>query len=349
MAITDETLLIAATTRARLINATKAQEVALARAWADAWDLLSPEIMASLLELMAQYATKGRIPRSVVAKDVRLRRAIAQLSATLREIARAGGEAVAALVPAEVLAAGPDLQASVDTQLPPGRTVPVVHPAPDALDAIVMRTQQRIHSQYKALSTDSVRAMKTELIRGIAVGDNPRTTARRIMNRTQGRFEGGLSRAMAIARTETLDAYRAASTAASAANTEVLAGRRWTAALGPRTCPICISKHGRIYPPGTDGPYDHVNGRCCFTDVTKSWSELGFDGIDEPAPIWTDRNAWWDALTPSAQASLVGKGRAELLAAGRVRWESLTELQQNVGWRPTFRLKPLQELVALED
>ncbi|RII41884.1 phage head morphogenesis protein [Galactobacter valiniphilus] len=348
MAITEDTLRVAAATRARLINATREQELAITRAWADAWDLISPELLASLLDLMVRYAQDGRVPRHAVAKDARLRAALAQVRATIKEVAKTTGESAAAIIPAEVSAAGPDLEASVRTQLPAGSTLPVAHPAPDALDAIVMRTQQRIHSQYRALSAESVAAMRAELVRGIAVGDNPRTVARRIMDRTEGAFNGGISRASTIARTEILDAYRAASRHASQANTEILAGRRWTAELGPRTCASCIGRHGRMYPPGTDGPWDHPNGRCCFTDVTKTWAELGLDGVDEPEPVWRDRDAWWDNLTPESQDRMIGRARAQLLHDGKVRWEDLSHFQQNVGWRDSLRLRPLHELLVDE-
>lgn len=345
MATTEETLLVAAATRNRLINATTVQEVAITRAWLAAWDTLSVEVREAIEDVMARYKRGERVPRSVLQKEARLRAALAQALATLRTIAEDTADAGAAAAAAQVGEVGPDLERVVASQLPAGHTLPVVHAAPDALDAIVMRTRQRIHAQSWALSKQSVAAMRAELVRGVAVGDNPRTTARRILARTQGRFEGGLGRAMTIARTETLDAYRAASRITSEANTDVLAGRRWTAELGARTCAICIGKHGRIYPPGTDGPWDHPNGRCCFTDVTKSWRELGID-LDEPEPVWKDRDAWWDNLTADAQNRLIGPGRAELLRTGAVTWDDLSVRVDNPGWRPSFRLRPLDDLVT---
>lgn len=344
MATTEETLAVAAATRARLASATLAQEVAITRAWVEAWERVMPEIRDSLADILARYQAGDRIPRSVIARDVRLRAALRQIRDTLRALAEDTTDSVARATQTEVALAAPDLARLAGTQVPPGVTLPVTLPAPDALDAIVTRTAQRVHSQNWALGSWAEKRMKQELVRGIAVGENPRRTARRMLAGAEGRFDGGLGRALTIARTETLDAYRAASTHAAKANADLLAGRRWAAKLDARTCPSCIGLHGRMFPVDADGPQDHPNGRCAFIDVTKSWADLGFDGIEEPEPVWEDRDEWWDNLDERTQRTILGPARADLLAAGDVRWEDLTHLTDNPGWRPAFGVKPLGQL-----
>lgn len=97
----------------------------------------------------------------------------------------------------------------------------------------------------------------------------------------EGEFNGGLTRALTISRTEILDAYRASSKQTMAANDDVLAGWMWTAELDETTCESCWAMDGQIFDLDVDGPDDHQNGRCTRTPVTKPWRELGFD-VDEP-------------------------------------------------------------------
>lgn len=151
--------------------------------------------------------------------------------------------------------------------------------------------------------------MKAELIRGITVGDNPKRTATRIVKRTDGRFNGGLTRAMSIACTEVLDASRAATHAADKANANVMRGWVWGAELGARTCPSCLANHGTEHPIEEEAPIDHHQGRCTRIPLTKSWADLGFAGIEKPPSLLQDSQEWFDGLTPGTQREIMGPER----------------------------------------
>lgn len=343
MAETDETYLVAAATTARLANATTAVEVAVTKAWVDAWDALAPALRASYLDILSRYAAGEVIPRSVVAKDARLRAALRQVRATLTALAEHSSTTAGTHAHAVVVATPPEVEAVLRTQLPPpGPGIPdvtVSHPAPDALDAIINRVQDRIHAKTTPLAPDTEAAMRRELVRNLAVGDSPRTTADRIMSATQGRFEGGLGRALNVARTEVLDAYRAASQATSQAAVEVVKAQRWIAKLDAKTCPSCISQHGELFPPDELGPDDHPSGRCTFVPVMKSWKELGIDGVTEPDPVFPDRDAWWDSLTEGTKRNILGPGRYELFKSGQISWADLSVKRTADGWRD-YRVAP---------
>lgn len=350
MAETEETYLVAAATAARLRNATVAVEVAITKAWVHAWDLLAPALRASYLDILAKYAAGDTIPRSVISKDARLRAALRQVRDTLEYLADHASTTTGNTATAVTRSAPADVEAILRTQLPkPGPgipDIPVKHPAPDALDAMVHRVQQRIHAATLPLSADTERVMKSELLRNIAVGDGPRTTADRILNRTQGKFEGGLGRALRISRTEVLDAYREAQAVANGATIDVLKGQRWTATLDARTCPSCLAQNGTLYPPDDIGPLDHQCGRCTFTPVTKSWKDLGIDGVDEPAPIYPDRDAWWDGLTEDTKKRILGPGRYELFTSGRISWDDLSVKRSVDGWRDSYVVPSVKSLTA---
>ena len=215
-----------------------------------------------------------------------------------------------------------------------------------AMDAIVARTAQNITTGLTPLSDDAVAVMKRNLIRGIAVGDNPRRVARNMVRQAEKGFNRGLTRAMTIARTEILDAHRAATKAADDANKDLMVGWLWGASLDARTCPSCIAQHGRLHPVEEEGPIDHHQGRCDRIPKTKSWRELGFD-IDEPEDLLQDSREWFDGLTSDTQQRIMGRDRLELLNSGEIGWDDLSTRISTDGWRDAMHVTSVRDLRAL--
>lgn len=347
MAITQDTLRIVDRIRKDLTKMTDAQTVALTRAWVEAWDVLAPEFQTALVELIAS-AKNGAVTRSMAAKNIRLRDALQNARSVLDELAAQTQVLVATDVGAAVLDAVDSHAALISSQLPPNSAsagVSFTRMSPEALATIVERTTKQIHSDTRPLPADVERLMKRELIRGVAVGENPRRTAARMVKQAEGRFNGGLTRALTIARTETLDAHRAATQASEKANKAILEEWEWHASLGARTCPSCWSKHGTRHPLDEAGPLDHQNGRCARVTVTKSWKDLGFD-IEEPASITQDAEAVFNNLTPATQKEIMGAQRLELLQSGQIKWADLSKVQQNDGWRDSNVAVPVRDLIA---
>lgn len=347
MAITRETLRIVDRIRKDLTTMTDAQTLALVRAWTEAWDVLAPEFNDALVELLAG-AKDGAVARSVVAKSSRLRDALQAARAVLDDLAAQTDGLLSNDVSAAVLDAVDGHAALIGSQLPTNVAqvgVSFTRMSPEALAAIVERSTQRIHSSTRPLPADVERVMKREMIRGIAVGDNPRRTAARIVKQAEGRFNGGLTRALTIARTETLDAHREATQASEKANKKILEEWEWHAALGARTCPSCWAKHGTRHPLDEAGPNDHQNGRCARVSVTKSWKELGFD-IEEPASITPDAEAAFNDLTPDTQKKIMGSQRLELLQSGQISWADLSTKHTTAGWRESYGATTLKDLLA---
>lgn len=345
MAVTDETLLVAAATRARLNDATLAVEVELTRAWVNAWDSLSADLQETVENILARTAKGERVPRYLLTRDERLRQALAQVHDTILTLVAAVNDTTVERVRSTIVTASDDTRQVLTTQAPPGQALPFVQPDPDALDAIIARSGERIVALSKGLPENVMRVVRSNLMRGITVGDNPRTVAARMVRQAGTGFDGGLARAMTIARTEMLDAYRQASTLNALANKDLIVGRRWLSTLSPRTCPSCLSKHGEVFPPDTSGPDDHPNGRCAFVDVLKPWSELGFPGINEPDPVWADRDEWWDTLHEDTKRGILGPGKYRLMADGDIGWADLSVKRSADGWRDSYVTPPLAHLV----
>ncbi|WP_431935813.1 Hint domain-containing protein [Micromonospora sp. RP3T] len=214
----------------------------LTEAWVRAWDLLDAEWQAAMAEVVAAYVTAGRWPAPwqlaridrLAAAQQQTATALAALTATANTTTAAGAvEVVAATAAAE-----PAIMAS---QLPADLAAAALETyaakvAPSALEAIVSRARTQIHAGTWPLTDDAVQAMRRALIAGVATGAHPTETARQMVDQVQGAFNGGLGRAINLARTETLEAYRHTSATVHAANADVLDGWTWIATLDPRTC-----------------------------------------------------------------------------------------------------------------
>lgn len=335
MAYTPETLHIVEQLRDRMESVADTHTRTLTQAWVRAWDALSPELDHALMELMA-VERNGRIPRRVVSQSRRLREALDIASEHIQDLAATLNATVSSGLPDEIEHAARRHGDVIQSQLPakhPTGSAAFDRVNPDALTAIATRTTEQVHKHSIPLTRDMERAMKSELLRGIAVGDNPRTTARRIMTRTEHTFNGGLDRALTIARTEMLDAYRSAKWTTDQANSDILAGWRWHANPSRRTCTACFAMDGSEHPLSQAGPDGHQNCRCDRETYTKTWKQLGYD-IDEPAPLGvTSAQSWFDEQPEAIQREIMGPTRLGLFKSGQIGWDDLAVRQHNEGWR----------------
>lgn len=349
MAINDKALALIAQQRADVDRLVADVDLDLIRAWVAAWDELAVAFDAALLEIVSQ-SQGGRVKGTTVARNLRLREALSQAADKIAELASSAEVSAMAAAQQAALTA---IQAQLDivaAQLPEEMKASLTRNwtrvQPDALAAIVARTAERIHAEFYPLSDEAVKAMKSTLVRSIAVGENPRRAAKQMLRRTEKRFNGGLNRAMVIARTEILDAHRAASKAAEKGNEDVLKGWVWIASLDSKTCPSCIGQHGTEHPLDEEGPLDHHQGRCSRAPLTKSWKDLGFD-IPEPPSTIPDAEEWFNNLTPGTQLRIMGPSRLELLQSGDITFSDLSTRRVTDGWRDAMHVTPVRDLRSL--
>ncbi|WOO97820.1 phage minor head protein [Micrococcus terreus] len=347
MAVTDEVLRIMQATRQGINELTDQQVVALVTAWVDSWDGFSAELQDALDQLAAG-AEDGRVTARMVQRADRLQAALVTAQAEAERLQALSEESTTALADQAARMGANAASQAITAQLPPAlaadRWVPLNE---DALAAVVARTTQQIHASSIPLSAEMVAAMRRELRNGITVGDNPRPVARRIMSRLEGHFNGGLTRATRIARTELLDAFRAADLQAAQANRSLLTGWVWLCTLDGRSCPACIAMHGTEHPVDEFGPNGHQQCRCVRIDKTKTWAELGFTGIeDDPLDLSAERDEWFDGLTDDSQRRILGPGRYDLFKDGRIGWGDLATTRRTPEWRDSIVTAPLKDLQA---
>lgn len=313
----------------------------LTQAWARSWDQLSGDYRAGIQDATTMAATTGQWPRPwEMARIERLRQAALASEDALVKLGDRAGITIADAA-GNVITADADIEPRlIASQLPAAQQAEAAvrfaaNVLPTALDVIVSRTQSSIVSNLRPLSSDAAEAMRRELVRGVAVGTNPVRAADRMMARVQGAFEGGLTRAVTIARTEMLDAYRTTSLYSHSANADVVSGWQWWATMDKRTCPACWSMHGKTFPVSQPGPWDHQQGRCARIPKTKSWAELGID-IPEPDDVMPDAQATFWKLPPAQRMQIMGPRRLELLRSGRIQWDDLATPRIAPNWRTSY-------------
>jgi SPP1 gp7 family putative phage head morphogenesis protein len=352
MAVSKRTLRLLAGMRIQIGKNVDAATRELTRAWATAWNEVAPEWQAAIDELI-RIGNDGKWPsRAQVLRAERAARALEVTKAALDDLAKTSGITVTRILPPVV-----DLTDTIHRQLIASQypaqagtqatlTASFARVDAKAAAAIVKRSTQRVTALHRPLSAAATQSMKSSLIRGVLIGENPNRAASRMVARVKGDFDGGLVRAKVIARTEILDAHRAAGLASDQANADVLAGWQWIAELDTRTCPSCWSKHGEVFDVDEAGPLDHQQGRCARLPAIKLWADLGFDDIDEPESLLPDAEQTFRNLPRDDQLAVMGKARLDLLDKGDVTWADLSTKRSTTGWRDSFAPTPVSDLAS---
>lgn len=235
----------------------------LTAAWVAAWDDLGRVWQAAIVELADLVDATGQWPPPWrLARLARLAAATAQTRSALDTLAAQTTIAAAAAAGNAIAATAAAEPAIIAAQLPADLAAAAVERyaalvLPSALEAIAVRARQQITVRAWPLSVEATEAMRRALVAGVATGGNPREVARRMLRDVEGHFNGGLSRALNVARTEILDAYRATAEHVHDANADVLRGWRWLSDLGARTCPGCWGMHGTEHDLTEPGPQGH--------------------------------------------------------------------------------------------
>ena len=338
MTATREALRQAAAMRVEVDKTVDQATRDLVQAWSGAWAEVTDEWTLALDEL----TTAGEWPpRTQVFRAKRAQRALQATSDALEDLASTSGVRIIQDVPVMSGLGMVWAEQIVAAQWPKGEALDWAAVDPKALSSIVKRITGQVEKATRRLPHDQAAVMKQVLVRGIAVGDNPRRAASIMLDRLGGAFDGGRRRAETIARTEMLDAHRAAALASRKENAGVLAGWEWQATLDVRTCPACLSMHGRAFPVDAAGPQGHPNCRCASLPIVKPWRELGFD-MDDPKSESLDAEEWFNSQPEKNQVAIMGPERLRRLRSGDLLWEDLAVRRDNPGWRPSYVVRPLE-------
>ena len=219
-----------------------------------------------------------------------------------------------------------------------GQDVTLLRSDPRSIAAIIRRTTEQITAKNYLLSSSATRSMKQALMRAIPEGMNPKEAARLMLKNLRGEFNGGVARALTIARTEMIDAHRSAATESRRANLDVLAGWQWHADLSDRTCRACLSMHGRVFPAEQSGPDGHPNCRCTAVPVTKTWEELGIKEVQETRVVVDHREAsrWFNSQPISVKRRILTQKGLDAWYEDQWDIQDWAQERTNVGWRKSW-------------
>ena len=287
--------------------------------WAKVWTDLRGEILAEI-------ERRGEAAALRYAADYAARRLV--------ETAQQSSAVVTGAARRLVELSMTDAAALIGAQLP--SNWPLNRPAKPELDAIVQRATTQITSRMWALSDEASEAMRRRLIQGVAAGRNPRETARLMVADVQDDFDGGLARAQVIARTETIDAYRAGAKAHHEANRDVLRGWMWLASLTVHNCPSCVAMHGSVHDLDEAGPLDHPQGRCSRMPLVRTDLVPGL-----PQPTVETGPEWLKRQPEGVQRSVLGPRRFDLWKAGDYPVSRWATRRENPDWRPSYSPGPI--------
>lgn len=320
----------------------------LTQQWTTSWDDIAPLLAAALYELASTRGDGAWPSRGQIARSTSAQAALGATQARLDDLAAATASGASNDAATGATVVGQAQANIIASQLPPsdlratmaltwGRVDPL------AIAAITARAGQQITSLTNPLPGIVMTRIRGELIRGVTIGDNPRTAARRMLTGLENEFNGGLTRALTIARTEMLDATREAARLAQRAAGDVVTGWMWLASLDRRCCSICWIQHGTVYPLDQPGPWDHPNGRCTRTPVVRPWNELGFSGLSEPPSLVPNAEQTFRSLPRDEQLRIMGPSRLAALDSG-TPWGDLAYQRTNPGWRDSYALVPVRDL-----
>lgn len=342
MAATATTLRLAKKVRAELLKVTDGQARTMTKAWVDAWDAVAGDLELAVAQLIVD-ADAGTVTQAQALRSSRLQKALELIGNRLTDVVDTTSARLVSDLPGIVRAAGEAQEAIIASQLPKDQRDALTgwdRVDPRQVEAIVQRSTQTITSSMWPISAEADAVIRRELVRGIASGLNPRAMASRMVQGAEGGFNGGLTRALNIARTEALDAHRAAAKVAHDANSDVLAGWIWLTSLSSRVCPACLGMSGTEHPLSEPGPDGHQSCRCSRMPKTKTWRELGID-IDEPAPVTPDAGEWFSSQDVATQKQILGPARYAAWKRGDYPMSKWAVARSNEGWRRSYVTSPL--------
>jgi SPP1 gp7 family putative phage head morphogenesis protein len=207
--------------------------------------------------------------------------------------------------------------------------------------------QSIAHTTNKGALRDLLRSFGPELserLRGllltaITTGRSPEVTARMIRDATGV----PLTRAITIARTESMRGYREAQHRSMQENSDVLEGWYWLAKLARNTCAACWAMHGTKHRV-SERLNGHPRCRCSMMPFTKTWADLGFAGVPESRPDpptpGTDR---FENLKDSSKLQILGPGRYRAYVAG-TPISDMAYTRQSKTWGPSIAVVPVVKL-----
>lgn len=178
----------------------------------------------------------------------------------------------------------------------------------------------------------TAQAITDALLKGLALGTHPRTTARMMV--TDG-LTTSLNHALLLTRDQSIRASRLAALQQYHTSGLVVAYKR-LAARQRRTCLACLALDGTVYPTNVMMPL-HPQCRCTLLPILRS---------REPLAMPTAKQ-WFLQQDTATQRSMLGPGRYALWQKGVFQFEDLATVHSGGVWGATTQVTTVNALRQL--
>ena len=198
-----------------------------------------------------------------------------------------------------------------------GASVTQLHPAAFESLVGVLGDGSPLRDILDTLGAQAAQDVGDTLKHAVAVGRNPRQTARDIREA----LGGDLNRALTIARTEQMRAYRTASLRSYQENSDILRGWQWRCSPSRRTCPVCLAMDGQEFST-EESLASHPNCRCTMVPVLR----------DRETPPHETGAEWFAKQDEATQREMLGPGKQKLYAEGKLTLADLVGVKDDAQW-----------------
>lgn len=220
-------------------------------------------------------------------------------------------------------------------------------PSPEAIQNIIGATQAGtpLSDLFTGFGSEAADLAGKALIRGVALGYNPRRIAREV----QDALGVSRARALTLCRTEMIRSYRAMQIENFRANDDVVSGWTWVCALSKDSCAACVAMHGTHH--SLDETLDeHPSGSCTMVPDTKSWADILGPGIDTSGIPETNVEIqsgadWFSEQDAETQRGILGPGKYAAWKDGQFDFADIVGYAHSKEWGTSIKEKPLKELV----
>lgn len=261
--------------RSQLLAREQSAVHSLEHAYAHTLHAIQPNLDHILRQIAEKHAAGEDVPLSWLYESNRLKSINQLIESQVNHYGQLAQMSVGQLQHQAVQLGQQAALAGLRSTLPAGANWTFGIPSPSAIINMVGMTRDGapLVKLFAGFGEEAAKKASQALMFGVTNGSNPRVVAA-LLDRA---LNVPRWRALTIARTEMLRAYRSANIATMRANSDVVEKWRWEAA--PGACPICIDMDGTVH--DLDEEMDsHPNCRCVPVPVTKSWSDI-LSGLDE--------------------------------------------------------------------
>lgn len=175
----------------------------------------------------------------------------------------------------------------------------------------------------------TAQAITDELLKGIALGKNPRTTARNMVN---DGLTTSLNHALLLTRDQSIRASRLA-TLQQYQTSGLVAAYKRIAARQRRTCLACLALDGMVYPTNVMMPL-HPQCRCAIVPILRG---------REPLAIPTGKQ-WFLEQSADTQRAMLGAGRYALWQKGAFQFDDLATVHSGGVWGANAQVTTVEVL-----